>query len=73
MPDWVSQFSATTLEIKAQMFKLIPPVTLSPENSFLEMHSDFILSLYPDGKLFQSTQGGFPTITSNLPKFAVVR
>ena len=44
IPELVSQFSATTLDISAQIFRLIPPVTLSPENNFLEIHSDLILS-----------------------------
>ena len=72
-PFSFNQFSAATLAISAQIFKFIPPVSLSPEKSLREMQRDLILSLYPEGKLFQSTQGGLPTITSNLPILAVVR
>ena len=71
-PSSFSQFDAATCVINAHIFKLIPPVILSPENKFLSIHNCFTLSRYPVGKFFQSIQGGLPTIISNFPRDAVV-
>ena len=73
IPFSFSQLLATTFVIKAHMFKLIPPVKLSPENKCLSMHIFFNVSLYFSGRYFQSTHGGLPAIKSNLSKVAIFK